>query len=134
MIQRGFFKGRERNESHVPRAWLLDGYFCCHVLFRTYERCIAAVLRSNRSFCIFILLESIRKNVYLHFRSVLDDFLCRIYILFDFHHGSRYRTLIEKSISSKEMLFSCLQLKRKTINKRILLLLCQHSGFPAMPA
>ncbi len=105
MNQRGFFKGRERNESHVPRAWLLDGYFCCHVLFRAYERCIVAVLRSNRSFCIFILLEFIRKNVYLHFRSVLDDFLCRIYILFDFHHGSRYRTLIEKSISIKRDAF-----------------------------
>lgn len=88
MKSKGLF-GRDINESHVPCVRFLDRYLCGHVLFRKYERCITAVLRSNCIFCVLIVSQLDRADVHLYFRCLLDNLFCRIYILFCVHYGSR---------------------------------------------
>lgn len=88
-------KGGVAFGSDVQSFSILDGNLRSHVLFRTYAYDVLDFLWSNWVFLAIELLEVVRTDVYLHLRRILNNFLCRIYLLDNVHDGAWIRrTLI----------------------------------------
>ncbi len=88
-------KGGVAFGSDVQSFSILDGNFCSYVLFRAYANDVLDFLWSDWVLLAVELLEVVRADVSLYLRRILNDFLCRIYLLDNVHDdaGCR-RTLI----------------------------------------
>src|SRR5690606_25298571 len=92
-------KGGNNGGSHVSRPGLLDRDLCSHVFCRGNVYQCFTVVSTNRIFLIARLFTPVRKNVYVHFRRLLNRLLCRFYIL--------YR-LLDVVKRSRQPFFGCL--------------------------
>jgi hypothetical protein len=88
--------------SDVQGFRILDRDFRSHVFRRRYVYSVLAFLWTNGFFLAIELFETIRTHVYLHLRSILNGFLCRIYLLHNVFNGTRGRTLKHQKLHSKK--------------------------------